>query len=88
VRAIAGGLVVLAGAVLWGAGAIAVTLAPGMKTWTSYGNYATAAGVFLVLVGLGVLVADLLPRRPQDSRAGVGGPAGGEPISSTAIRNP
>jgi hypothetical protein len=65
-RAIAGALIVVAGAFLWGVGAVAATLAYGLQSggMASYGNWAIFGGIALVLAGLGIAAADLLPGRP------------------------
>jgi hypothetical protein len=66
-RTIAGALVVIAGAILWGSGAIAVTLARGSSD-AVYGGWAIFAGVVLVLMGAGTLIYELLIR-PMDRQS-------------------
>jgi hypothetical protein len=65
-RAIASALVVLAGAVLWGAGAIAATLASGMGSSPAFGVAAVLAGAVVGLIGLSLLTGALLHGRPAD----------------------
>jgi hypothetical protein len=67
-RSISGGLIIVAGAILWGAGAIAVTLSNGMKTSAEYGGTAIFGGFALIVVGLAVVVCDFLPGRPPPRR--------------------
>jgi len=63
-RTIAGALVVIAGAILWGSGVIAATLARSSSA-AVYGGWAIFAGVVLVLIGAGTIVFELLIRPPD-----------------------
>ena len=62
-RAIAGALIVMAGAFLCGVGAV-------LNSGASNRDGVTVGGVVLILVGLGMAAGDLLARRPP--------PEGGE----------
>lgn len=67
-KTIAGAIVVLAGAVLWGAGTIAMGTPPspslrGALNHTDAGYVAAGAGAFLVLTGLVVLIIGLFSDR-------------------------
>jgi hypothetical protein len=64
-RAVTGALVVVAGAILWGAGAIALTMSYGISGYhADPGGWATFIGLVLVLTGLGIAVRDLLSGPP------------------------
>jgi hypothetical protein len=64
-RAVAGGLVVIAGGMLWRTGAIAVTLAYGIAgNRTEPGGWATLAGIVLILTGLGIIARDVFSAPP------------------------
>jgi hypothetical protein len=65
-RSIAGGLVVGSGAILFGLGAVAVSIvyAHNVGFYATYGGWAIFIGVVLLLIGLGLIAVDLLPGRP------------------------
>ncbi len=61
-RAIAGAVVILAGAALWGAGVVASYLAQLAQAPATAAEFAEGAGILLVFCGA---VASLLPDRPR-----------------------
>jgi hypothetical protein len=61
---VAGAIVVLAGAVLWGTGVVAMT---GPGGW-DIGNTAGIAGFVVGLIGFGILLSGLFVDRQQPSR--------------------
>ena len=65
VRAIAGALVVLAGAVLAGAGVVAHAVAEAANKFPTGGDSATVVGGIVGLTGLVILVSGLLPDAPR-----------------------
>jgi len=70
-KTIAGAIVVLAGAVLFGAGAIAeATLtAVNRSGYSRGGNMGMIGGVVLGIVGLILLATSLFPKQPQQGSA-------------------
>ena len=62
-KAIAGGLVVLSGAILVGAGAVADALVRSSGRSGDMGQFAAAGGVALGIVGLAVLVLSVSSER-------------------------
>jgi hypothetical protein len=65
-RAIAGALLVVAGAILWGAGAASMPVVDPIGAGHQHAGWAIAAGVSLVLAGLAVVAIDLRSGRPPD----------------------
>jgi hypothetical protein len=64
-RAIAGAIITLAGAVLWSAGALAVTASYGVKAPGDHGGWATFGGLVLAIIGVAIVVADTPYGRPK-----------------------
>jgi hypothetical protein len=68
-KAVAGAIVVLAGAVLAGASIVSITLAAGMRDHhPAEGYVGVLAGGLLTLIGLSILATGI-PLVPPDSRA-------------------
>ncbi len=66
-RAVAGAVVILAGAALWGAGVVASYLAQLAQAPATAAEFAEGAGILLVFAGV---VVGLLPERPRTKGPG------------------